>query len=245
MIDLTRGKASNSFRMRYVRKIACGFLPFLVPCCLAGPSLVEACALSLVLALDVSASVDAREYELQREGLARALTDESVKSAIQAQNGIWLTAFEWSGTRQQYDWLEWQFIDSRQLIDAAANRIRTRERTVAEFPTALGYALTHARLRLQDTPATCVRQVIDIAGDGVNNDGFPPASAYRAMDMTGITVNALVIAGDLPPPVPYYREEVIFGPGAFVEVADGYEDYADAMRRKLLREIGASYVALP
>jgi Ca-activated chloride channel homolog len=83
-----------------------------------------------------------------------------------------------------------------------------------------------------------------VAGDGVNNDGFPPASAYWTNDMAGITVNALVIEGDLPPPAPYYREEVTRGLGAFLEIATSYEDYATAMRRKLLREIVLSYVSL-
>jgi hypothetical protein len=165
--------------------------------------------------------------------------------AIGAQGGIWLMAFEWSGGRQQYNWLGWSFIDDPASIRAAAERLRGARRRVDEFPTALGYALGYALAQLRNAPERCTRQVIDVSGDGVNNDGFPPESAYRASGMPAVIVNGLVIEGDTPPPAPYYRDHVIRGPGAFVEIADGYDDYARAMRRKLLREIGAaSYVML-
>lgn len=93
--------------------------------------------------------------------------------------------------------------------------------------------------------AGCLRQVVDVSGDGVNNEGFPPASAYRAFDYARITVNGLVVRGADPDPVPYYTREVIRGSGAFVEVAETYADYERAMARKLLREIsGAPLAAL-
>ncbi|WP_111430393.1 DUF1194 domain-containing protein [Rhodobacteraceae bacterium DSL-40] len=201
-----------------------------------------ACSLSLVLALDVSSSVDGREYRLQREGLAAALADPAVVEAIAAQGGIWITAFEWSGTEQQFDWLEWTHVEDAGSIGRAAARVAAARRASEGFPTALGYALGHALARLRDAPERCLRQVIDVAGDGVNNHGFPPRSTYRANDMTGITVNGLVIEGEVPPPVPFYRAEVLHGPGAFLEVTASYEDYAEAMRRKLLRELAAQYV---
>jgi Ca-activated chloride channel homolog len=203
-----------------------------------------ACALALVLAIDTSASVSAREYLIQKEGLADALTDVAVIEAIRLQGGIWLAAFEWSGARHQYDLLDWTFVGDAATLGRVAETMRRTPRRADEFPTALGYALIHGLLRLREAPVHCSRRVIDVAGDGVNNDGFPPESVYRVADTTGITVNAIVIAGDRPPPAPYYEDRVIHGPGAFLEIADGYEDYAHAIRRKLLREISPSYVSL-
>lgn len=203
-----------------------------------------ACPLALVLALDASSSVDEREYRLQRDGLATALADEEVVEAIVAQGGIWVTAFEWSGAWQQYDWLGWTFLDDAASVRRAAARLGGASRQSDGFPTALGYALGYALAQLRHAPEPCARQVIDVAGDGINNHGFPPGSVYRANDLTGVTVNALVIEGATPPPAPYYRAQVIRGPGAFVEVTADFADYTEAMRRKLLREIPAQYVML-
>ncbi|MBX2854988.1 MAG: DUF1194 domain-containing protein [Rhodobacteraceae bacterium] len=204
---------------------------------------VFACHLSLILALDVSASVDAREYKLQQEGVASALVDPDVSRMILSQGGIWIMAFEWSGSRHQYPQMQWTFLGDMAAINAASEQLRVARRRVNEFPTSLGYALGRALQELRKAPEVCVRRVVDVAGDGVNNDGFPPASAYRANDMTGITINGLVIEGETPPPAPYYLEQVIRGPGAFVEVADDYDDYARAMRRKLLRELSYGSMA--
>ncbi|MEC7764000.1 MAG: DUF1194 domain-containing protein [Pseudomonadota bacterium] len=206
----------------------------------------SACNLSLVLALDVSASIDEQEYTLQQEGLARALMDRKVVQAVEAQGGIWITVFEWSGARHQYEQLPWTFAAGRAELAGVAGEIRAASRRVGEFPTSLGYALGHALNLLKAAPARCARQVIDVSGDGVNNDGFPPASAYVAHDMSLITVNGLAITGGDPKILGYFTDTVIQGPGAFVQPADSYDDYAEAMERKLLRELGAfSYVGVP
>lgn len=196
--------------------------------------------------MDGSASVNAREHALQLNGLADALQDPDVISAIEAVGGIWVTSFEWSGRYQQLQQLDWQPLTGSDSARQAAARLRSSPRGYTEFPTALGYALGYASVQMRKAPATCARKVIDVAGDGINNEGFGPDSAYRAFDFEGVTVNGLVIASDDTEPVDYYRENVVRGPGAFVEVAAGYEDYADAMKRKLLREIfGSGYAALP
>jgi len=205
-----------------------------------------ACSLSLVLAMDGSASVNAREHALQLNGLADALQDPDVTAAIEAVGGIWIMSFEWSGRYQQLLQLGWRHLTGSESAREAAARLRHAPRGFTEFPTALGYALGHAAVQMKQAPAACARKVIDVAGDGINNDGFGPESAYRAFDFDGVTVNGLVIAGPDAVPVDYYRENVLKGPGAFVEVAADYEDYARAMKRKLLREIfGSGYAALP
>ena len=204
----------------------------------------KACSLALVLAMDGSASVDAREHALQLNGLADALSDPEVVNAIETVGGIWVTSFEWSGRYQQLLQLDWQPLTDIASAEAAAAALRQTPRGFTEFPTAIGYALGYAAVRMRDAPVACSRRVIDVAGDGINNDGFGPESAYRAFDFDGITVNGLVIASPDTVPVLYYQRFVIKGPGAFVEVAADYDDYAGAMKRKLLREIfGSGYAA--
>lgn len=202
---------------------------------LAGPA--AACQLALALALDVSTSVDAQEYRLQRDGLAAALASREVQAAILAQpGGIALAVYEWSGTRQQLVTLDWMALDDTDRIGDAARRIGASERSFAEFPTALGNALGFGLVLLQRAPA-CARQTIDLSGDGIHNDGFAPRVAYRHFPVDGVTVNGLVVDTGDPEVAHYYGREVIRGPGAFVEVAGGYSDYARAIKRKLLREI--------
>jgi hypothetical protein len=195
------------------------------------------CALSLVLAVDVSSSVDERDYRLQMDGLANALRDETVRRAIVQVGGIQVTAFEWSGRRQQVEIVPWTYLASDGAVFALADRLQAHRRRHTAFPTALGYALGHAAGRFGAARLRCVRHVIDVSGDGVNNEGFGPGPAYANFPFDGVQVNALVIAGADPDPVAYYRNEVLFGPGAFMEVANGFADFEAAMKRKLLREI--------
>ncbi len=199
------------------------------------------CRLALVLALDVSSSVDAAEYALQRDGLAAALSAPEVVGAIEAAGPIALTAFEWSGRYQQARILDWAMLHTPEEVAAAARRIGGARRIDDSYPTALGYALGHGAMVLQRGPA-CARRVIDLSGDGVTNDGFGPEEAYRHFPFEGVTVNGLAVTGHDrrrdPALLEFYRERVRRGPGAFVEVADGYEDFTRAMTRKLLREIG-------
>ena len=126
---------------------------------------------------------------------------------------------------------------------AAAEEVSTSVRSETRFPTALGYALGHAASVLSEGPV-CDRQVIDVSGDGRNNEGFTPDLAYEHFPLGGVTVNALAVSGDLTMDemVGYYSREVIRGPGAFVEAASGYEDFERAMTRKLLREVSAMVV---
>lgn len=204
---------------------------------------VGACEVALVLALDASSSVNGAEFRLQSHGLATALMDREVRAAILGVEGVLMTAYEWSGRRQQAIIAEWAFLASDADIERFAAKLSNHKRAYVEFPTAVGYALGFGAIRLARAPMLCTRQVIDVSGDGVHNEGFPPKSAYRAFDFGGVTVNGLVIKGSDPDPENYYRKNVLFGPGAFLEVAHDYEDYANAMKRKLLREIGGVMVS--
>lgn len=208
------------------------------------PAPALACRLALLLALDVSASVDGTEYALQRDGLAAALVAPEVKAAfLDSSQPVALAAFEWSGRWNQKTVLEWTQVRSAGDLDRAAAVVAAAERSEDEFPTAIGYALGHSARLFRDAPA-CDRRTLDLSGDGENNEGFSPALAYRNFRLDWITVNALAVGGSVPLDglVAYYRREVIRGPGAFVETAVDYADFERAMRRKLEREVASRAV---
>ncbi|GGB05946.1 hypothetical protein GCM10011324_15130 [Allosediminivita pacifica] len=195
------------------------------------------CRLALLLALDVSSSVDAQEYRLQKEGVAAALLSPDVRRAILSGQGVVaLGVYEWSGRRQNSVVLDWVRLDSEAAITAAARRIGGAQRSYSRFPTAMGYALGYGAGLLARGP-DCLRRVIDVSGDGVTNDGFWPTLAYRNFPFEGVTVNGLAVLGADPAVLDHYEFEVQYGPGAFVETAPGYAGYRRAMERKLFREI--------
>ena len=201
----------------------------------------SACRLALVLAIDVSNSVDQAEDALQRQGLAAALTAPEVQAAFfVSPEPVALFVFEWSGRYHQDVVLEWTTITAPQVLTDAADTISRSVRQTRDFPTAMGYALGYASLRLLDQQQ-CVAKTIDVAGDGRNNDGFGPSSAYKAYPFDGVTVNGLVVDASILATrdqlIDFYESTVIRGPGAFVEVADGFADYERTMRRKLVREL--------
>lgn len=195
-----------------------------------------ACRLALALALDASASVDARDYTLQRDGLVAALAAPDIRHAILAERGeVVLAVYEWSGRFQQHLHLDWTPLRAPEDISRAAATIAGMRRVTSDFPTALGSALGYGAQLMTRAP-DCARRVIDVSGDGINNQGFGPALAYRHFPFDGITVNGLVVLGDREV-VTHYRDEVLRGPGAFLELAEGFEDFQRAMARKLFREI--------
>lgn len=210
----------------------------------AGPAAACRLALALALALDVSSSVDAGEYHLQRDGLAAALLAPEVAALIldDGAEPVAIAVYEWSGRNQQVLIAGWTEITGPGDLESLAGRIAAAARSHDNFPTALGYALGFGATLLGHGP-DCARRVIDVSGDGISNEGFPPALAYEAFPFAGITVNGLAIGGtgfELPD---YFRREVVRGPGAFVELADDYGDFARAMERKLIREIGVAIVS--
>ncbi|MEX0281582.1 MAG: DUF1194 domain-containing protein [Arenibacterium sp.] len=208
---------------------------------LLAPVGASACRLALVLAMDVSSSVDAAEDKLQRGGLAAALIAPEVEQAFFASDlPVAISVYEWSGRYNQEVLVDWRLIRGRgDLLDVAETIARSK-RSHNDFPTAMGYALGFGAGLLAQAPE-CLFQVLDMAGDGQNNEGFPPENAYKEFPFGGVTVNGLIV--QMPDYQAerslqdYYRNEVLFGPGAFLEVAKGFADYERAMRRKLEREL--------
>lgn len=204
------------------------------------------CRLGLVLALDVSGSVDAAEYRLQLDGIAEALQDEGVSRALLSDTGrpVALTVFEWSSQAYQRRILPWRTLRSAEDIADVANHLRRWDRMAAPEATGLGAALRQGASEFMLGP-NCERQVIDVSADGKNNDWPDPDHVRREGSLSGITVNALVVispemsAREATGLVDYFKVRVLHGQGAFVERANGYSDYAAAMKRKLLREVSA------
>ncbi len=205
------------------------------------PAAAEQCRLALLLALDVSSSVDATEDTLQRGGLVSALTAPEVEAAFFATGEpVALAVYEWSGRYNQEVILNWTLIRNRAALLFAAEQVASSKRSHNEFPTAMGYALGYGAQMLERAPA-CLYKTLDMAGDGQNNEGFGPSAAYREFPFQGVTVNGLVVnAADFEAEtglIAFYQRQVLHGPGAFLEVAQGFEDYERAMRRKLEREL--------
>nr|WP_170604304.1 DUF1194 domain-containing protein [Ruegeria arenilitoris] len=208
---------------------------------LAGPVQAEQCRLALALAIDISTSVDAQEDALQRHGLAAALiAPEVVDAFLSNPSPVALAVYEWSGSFNQTLLLDWHLVDSQDDLLFVAQKISASERSAQDSPTAMGHALAYGATLMQRAPM-CLYQTIDISGDGKNNDGYAPQIAYRHFPFHNITVNGLVInAADFEGEIdliPFFRENVLHGAGAFLEIADGFQDFERAMRRKLEREL--------
>lgn len=209
----------------------------------------QECRIALVLALDVSGSVNEAEYNQQINGLAAALNDPEVRSLIlfSADAPVSLAVFEWSSRNHQYIIQPWISLDNPGALDSAISRIRGHQKVRAGLKTAMGTALAFGAAMLNEQ-SHCWQQTIDVSGDGTNNIGVAPHDVYRARVFDQITVNALVV-GDpsntseegtaLSPQAlkRYYEAEVIHGADAFAMIAYGYSDYARAMQRKLMREL--------
>lgn len=204
----------------------------------AAPALAWACALELILAVDVSGSIDDREFALQMEGMASAFEDPALIEAVEVQEGgVLATLTQWSGASRQRQVTDWHRLDGAASMAAFARAIRESGRDWRNYSTAIGEALHHA-LRVGGTaPQTCRRRVVDVSGDGVNNEGRAPRAMADALAAMRYTVNGLVIRGDTPDPVKHYEVNVLAGPRAFLEIAASFEDYPEAIRRKLLREV--------
>jgi hypothetical protein len=208
-----------------------------------------ACRLALALALDVSGSVDQTEYVLQMNGVAEALGDAEVQAALFAMPDVpvAMAIFEWSSSSYQRVIQDWVLLSTPADIDALRARLLGWSRQVAPEATGLGAALEFGAGLMRRGPA-CWDQTLDVSGDGKNNDWPIPQRLRNEGRLGTMTVNALVVAReflsteDMTPNgvaelSAYFQARIIHGPAAFVEVALGYEDYADAMRRKLLREL--------
>ncbi len=203
----------------------------------------SACDLALVLALDVSGSVDHEEYRIQADGLAAALRDGAVSDAL-VEAKAQVAVVQWSGTGRQELSLDWVALEARPDVLALATRIETMPRPWRDYSTAIGQALEFAALQFNDV-SQCKRRVIDVSGDGESNEGLPPVALHPDLRALGITVNALAIEESEEGLTEWFREHVITGPGAFAVRASSFEDYPRRIQQKLLREVVVQISGLP
>lgn len=212
-------------------------LRLLLPLTLWGNTALAECRLALALAVDVSRSIDAVDYVIQTEGMAAALEDPEVRAAIFSPEGeVALAVYYWSGPGHQEIVQDWVVLDGPEALDRVIWAVRGMKRPEVRLPTALGEALVFGA-GLMDAAPPCARRVLDVAGDGRNNVGISVRTAYARADFAGVVVNALAVGEHEQDVARYFRDEVIQGPGAFVELAPRQVDYPPAIKRKLLREL--------
>lgn len=207
------------------------------------------CRQALALALDVSGSVDAREYRLQISGVAAALDDPNVRARLLEMPSapVRLMVFEWSGPADHATLVPWTEIVDATTLDTVIDQLRSTLRRDASPGTALGVAMSegYRQLMLQ---RDCWKRTLDISGDGKSNLGPRPRDVRSGIGAQDITINALVIGSDDPAQgdmrqteigelSSYFRAEVILGQDAFVQTAIGFSDYTRALTEKLLREL--------
>jgi hypothetical protein len=233
------------------------FAFFVSLACAASSAAAEPCRLALALAFDVSGSVDGGEYRLQMSGMAEALADAEVQEALFAVPGapVALAAYEWSAFSYQRMIVDWTLLADAAAVEGVREQFANWERRRAPEATGIGAAMEFGMTLLERAPR-CWDRTLDISADGKNNDGLAPDQLKTSGRIDGLRVNALVVAWNfhsfekmtndsIAALSSYFRSEVIQGQDAFVEVAVGYEDYARAMKRKLLREMAIKAAKVP
>ncbi len=195
----------------------------------------SACDLALVLAVDVSGSVDPQEYRVQMDGLAEALRDGVVAEALLSQNAM-VTLIQWTGSSRQRQTLPWTHMDTFARISAFADAIEDDPRIWRNYSTAIGEALELSIESFEDVPQ-CRRRVIDVSGDGYSNEGVEPLAIRQHLVEDGFTINGLAIEGSAEKLTEYYRDFVIAGPKSFVMTANTFDEYPKRIKQKLFREV--------
>jgi len=224
----------------------CGSIAALLALCSSAPAAQQTQVdLKLVLAVDVSGSIDNEEFQTEREGTAAAFADPEVVKAIQGGSlgRIAVTMLDFSSPQFDKVVIDWTIIKDRASALAFANTIRDTPRTPGRR-TSVSSALELGSLLLEASEKDIVatRKVIDVTGDGPNNDGNPMTDVHDKVIAQGIVVNGLPVMDDMangyyPDLDKYYAGCVTGGRGAFVVVVKSYKDYAAAMRHKLILEI--------
>lgn len=195
---------------------------------------VRACDTALLLAVDVSNSIDPGEYRTQTDGMAAALRDGTIVDAmVQGANAI--AVMQWSGAGMQDMTVPWRRITARSQMAALADEVAAMPRAYTGANTAIGEALRVAVSQvLRQTD--CARLIVDISGDGPDNADTDIDGARDLAARNGITVNGLAVEGIGAATTTYYERRMIT-PDGFVETARGFRDFPRAIRVKIRREV--------
>jgi len=209
------------------------------------PGATEPVALELVLAVDCSSSVSTGEFHLQMEGIAQAFLHPDIVAAIEATapEGIAVSLLLWSSEANQVQSVGWTHLTDAATAAALAEQIRGTPRVVGGGSTAIGAAIMHGLDLIRRNGFSGERKAIDVSGDGAANQGPEPERAREVAAALSVSVNGLAILNEDPALALYYEREVIGGPGAFMVTARNYRDFAKAILKKLLLEIGGTPVA--
>ncbi|MGR3631266.1 MAG: DUF1194 domain-containing protein [Limimaricola soesokkakensis] len=202
--------------------------------CLSWPVSARACDTALLLAMDVSNSVDEAEYRLQVDGLADALEDPVVIEAV-LTGQVALAVLQWSDSSQQRVTSDWRQPPDHAALSRLAAEIRATPRAFVMGGTAPAEALS-AALHLMERAPDCHRRVIDVSGDGTPNDGGDVGGPQRRAEALGVTINGLAIESLGLAITGFYRSRVATRDG-FVLTARGHREYPEAIRMKLRREL--------
>jgi hypothetical protein len=210
--------------------------------------------LLLVLAADVSRSVDDPKFRLQRSGYAAALENPRVLEAIQSGTNrrIAVCFVEWSGVVSQKVVIDWTIIGDDKSAREFGDRLLEAPRSFADR-TSISGGIDFAMAQFERAPYEGLRRTIDVSGDGTNNSGRDVTLARDEAVAKGMTINGLVILSESPTPwnpehtnppgglAQYYRNNVIGGPGAFVMVAENFKSFGNSLINKLIAEIAQAH----
>jgi hypothetical protein len=190
--------------------------------------------------MDVSASVDFDEFALMAGGTAAALRDPQVLAAATAgpRGAAAICLLLWSGLGERDLAVGWTRLVGPASAAALADAIENTPRLPRAGATALGEGMAAGLALLAAFPAEAVRLVLDVSGDGRNNQGRAPGPVRDLAVDAGITINGLAILNEEPELLDHYVAEVIGGPGSFAMDCADYPDFAEAILRKLKRELG-------
>lgn len=240
--------------MRRLRQCLCAvLLPAVLAAFAAGAGPARAATevdLLLVLAVDVSYSMDLEEQKLQREGYVAALRDPLVQKAIASgpTGRIAVTYFEWAGPDTHRVVVPWTLVDGAETAEAVASTLM-RETISRARMTSISSGLEFAGEMLGSSPFRAARRVVDVSGDGPNNAGLPVTEVRDRLLQDGVVINGLPILLKLGTPRnvfdiadldDYYSSCVVGGPGSFVIPINKLDEFAMATRQKLLLEVSSA-----
>jgi hypothetical protein len=209
---------------------------------ICGPARAASVDLLLVLAVDVSGSIDGEEYQIQHEGYAAAFGSAAIVEAIQSgeAQAIAVTYVEWSGAGHQRQLVPWTVVKDKETADSFAAKVKTAPRVFSDW-TSISDAVDFSATLFAQSGHEAPRRVIDVSGDGVNNNGRPINAARDEAVAQGIVINGLPILNEDPTLDTYYQDNVIGGEGAFKIAVQDFGTFTSALMSKLVREI----VSLP
>ena len=197
-------------------------------------------SIELVLAVDISRSFDDVEYDLQMTGIAKAFRHPEIINLIGQQNGVAVTLFLWDEAADQRHMIPWHLLSDPATVLSFAAKVEALERNPVRKFTGIGRAIEFGVRLITENEFAGRRLKIDISGDGRDNIGSLPSASRQQARSLGIAINGLPVLIDTYNLARYYRDKVISGPDAFLEIANDYDDFARAFLRKLRREIAPS-----